>query len=265
MTDPIHPLNHLLRRYSFAYTASHDLTVCESLMVEDYQLTMGTFVARGRDSSYIPATEKQYRQYPGLGFTVHDLVNNGERAALRFSEHGRSVLSDRTSSWRGISLYEWDGTRLTYCRVEQDYQSRTRQISTGLPDAVPHPALDPWTRAVEPADAATEAAACRYLASDALLTNRHIVVDAEDAFSDENRVSLTDQQIDVLDVFTSGTQAVLHLSIAGRYAGGFGDAFTDVIGAPAVLHATGILDLADGRPSGHLVTDRLALSRRLRA
>jgi len=259
----IHPLSALLRRYSYAYTASHDISVCPSLMVNDYQLQMGPFTAQGRDSSYIPATEKQYRQYPGLGFTVHDLINNGERAALRFSEHGRSVLSDRTSCWRGISLYRWDGTRLTHCNVEQDYQSRTRQIVEGEPDHVPHPAIDPWTQPVEPPADSTNAIVHGYLQKSSILTDHHLVVDAEDAYAGDPRIRLDEATVNLTDLFTAGSRAAVQLSIIGAYRGGLGQGFQDVVGAPAILYATGILQIAEGRVSGHLVTDRLALSRRL--
>ena len=261
----VHPLSEVLRRYSFAYTAAHDFSVCPSVMIDDYELLMGPFEAKGRDTTYIPATEKQYRQYPGLGFTVHDLINNGDRAALRFSEYGRSVLTGRSSSWRGISLYQWDGRRLTQCRVEQDYQSRTRQIDAGQPDRVPAPALDPWTTTVEPADPAVEAALRAYLTSSQLLTNAQITVDAEDVEPTVPRMELDEAEIELLDLFTAGHRAAVHLHITGAYRSGLGSGFQELVGTAADLYASGILTLADEGTTGHLVTDRLAAGRRLRA
>ena len=36
---------------------------------------MGEFEIRGRDANYKPAALKQYRQFPGLGMSVHDLLS----------------------------------------------------------------------------------------------------------------------------------------------------------------------------------------------
>ncbi len=41
--ESIAPLAASLRRYCFAYTASHDPSVCDDIMVEDYTLHMGEF------------------------------------------------------------------------------------------------------------------------------------------------------------------------------------------------------------------------------
>src|ERR1700712_3624269 len=62
------PFAALLRRYSYAYTARPDLDVCPQIMTDDYVLRMGEHVLRGRDEAYIPATQRQFRQYPSLGF-----------------------------------------------------------------------------------------------------------------------------------------------------------------------------------------------------
>ena len=76
------PLAALLRRYSYAYTANHDLGVCPQIMTEDYVLRMGEHTLSGRDGAYLLASQRQFRQFPTLGFTVHDLVLGDDRAAL---------------------------------------------------------------------------------------------------------------------------------------------------------------------------------------
>jgi predicted ester cyclase len=101
-----------MRRYSYAYTASHDFSVLDELMVPDYELWMGDSRVTGREENYRPATARVYEEFPGLGFVVHELLCSGERIALRFSEHGRSVTRGGSASWSGISLYRWDGKRL---------------------------------------------------------------------------------------------------------------------------------------------------------
>ena len=125
----VHPLLQLMRDYAFAYTANHDFDVCPTIMIEEYELRMGAHRIVGRDGAYRDATQRQYDQYPGLGFTVHDIVTNGERVALRFSEHGHSIFQEADSVWGGVSLYRWDGSRLTSCLVEQDYFARRRQLT----------------------------------------------------------------------------------------------------------------------------------------
>ncbi|MTD13879.1 nuclear transport factor 2 family protein [Nakamurella sp. YIM 132087] len=264
----LHPLSALLRRYAYSYTASHDLSIIGELMVDDYELLMGPFVARGREQHYRPATEKQYRQYPGLGFTVHELLNNGSRAAFRFSEHGRSLRNGQDAVWRGISLYEYDGERLTRCRVEQDYESRQRQAADGRADVIPAPAMDPWTAPPAPADAAGEQLVRDHLCSAAFLTAPGIVFDAEDAGDHpENRVRLDAPTVEVLDLFGAGPAVAAHVAVDGSYLGGLGDGFASAVGSTARLYATAILHVAPatGDITGHVVTDRLACGRRLSA
>ena len=58
LTDGLHPLAALLRRYAFAYTAAHDFGVCSQIMVDDYVLRMGEHELRGRDTEYIPAATR---------------------------------------------------------------------------------------------------------------------------------------------------------------------------------------------------------------
>ena len=143
--EGLHPLAALLRRYAFAYTAAHDFDVCREIMVDDYVLRMGDAELRGRDDHYVPATRKQYRQFPGLGFTVHELVLGEDRAAFHFTEHGRSTLHGGCASWQGISLYRWNGERLVECRVEQDYHGRRTQQRLGVAQPVRPAGIDPWT------------------------------------------------------------------------------------------------------------------------
>jgi len=127
------PLAELLRTYSYAYTAAHDFSVSDRIMIDDYVLLMGDHLIRGRNAEYQPAIQRQYDQFPALGFTVHRLVCNGERASLHFTERGRSRLTGGLAAWQGVSLYRWDGERLTECRVEQDDHSRRMQLAAGVP------------------------------------------------------------------------------------------------------------------------------------
>jgi hypothetical protein len=246
VTD-LHPLAALLRRYAFGYTAAHDFAVCRELMVEDYVLRMGEHEVRGRDTAYVPATEKQYRQYPGLGFTVHELVLGEDRAALHFTEHGRSVLHGGEAAWSGISLYRWDGERLVECRVEQDYAGRRAQQRSGRAHAIEAPGIDPWT--VEPgaADPGTEAVVRGWLGSGGLGRSADGSLDDEHSAA-VDRVRLEDATTTVLDLFTAGDRAAFHAVVEGRGAS---------------LYSTGLVTVAGGEVVAvRAITDRLASSRR---
>lgn len=258
----VSPLAAALRRYSYAYTAVHDLAVCDDLMVEDYRLVMGPFVAQGRDDSYKPAAVKQFDQFPGLGFTVHDLVLGHDRAALHFTEHGRSMSHGRTAAWSGVSLYRWDGQRLLECRVEQDYFARRGQLRGETAAVLSSPAVDPWTQVPAGHDDAVAGTARRWL------TGGGLVDLPQGALDDERhrpmaRVWLDDVTTDVLDLFAAGDRAAFHVALDGRYAGGLPgrDTYT---GRSGRLYAAGVLTVAgDEVTSVSAVSDRLAFERRL--
>ncbi len=95
--------------------------------------------------------------------SVHDLLVIDERAALHFSEYGRSVLTGTVAAWTGISMYHWDGDRLTDCRVEQDYHARRTQLRSGRPNAVESTGARPVAVPVEDADPSVERATREWL------------------------------------------------------------------------------------------------------
>jgi predicted ester cyclase len=256
------PLAALLRRYSYAYTASHDLDVCPQLMTDDYVLRMGEHTMRGRDDAYLPATQRQFRQFPTLGFTVHDLVLGEDRAALSFTEHGHSVLHGAASSWNGVSLYRWNGARLTECRVEQDYYSRRSQQLSGKPTPVMSPALDPWAGRPQAHDATTEEVSRTWLDQNGIVDTPAGALDDEHG-SSVQRMVVDDPQVTVLDLFTAGDRAAFHLRVDGAYGGGLNEQ-DHHIGCRASLYASGLLTVTRGRvSSARIVTDRLSAERRM--
>src|SRR2546430_12055290 len=123
------PFVALMRRYCIDYTARHDLSVCDDIMVPGYTLHMGVHHLAGRDEAYKPAAAAQFRQFPGLCLTVNEIICSGDRLALRFTEHGASARHDGArAAWAGVGLYRWDGQRLLENYVEQDYFGRRRQL-----------------------------------------------------------------------------------------------------------------------------------------
>ena len=252
-----------LRRYCFAYTASHDPSVCDDIMVPEYALHMGEFEIRGRDGHYRPAAERQYRQFPGLGMSVHQLLVTPQRAALHFSEYGRSALSGTVAAWSGISLYRWDGDRLTECRVEQDYYARRRQLQSE-PNPLEQPAYDPWTAAEEQPDPAVEATTRRWLTSGGIARLPPGSLDDEYAAAPA-RVVLEDAAIEILDCFAGAERAAFHVAATGTATAGPepADALLDRV---VTLYCSGIARVREGRvTAARVISDRLAVERRAAA
>jgi len=259
---PRHPSVEVMRRYSVDYTARHDLSVCDDIMTEDYILYMGGHEVAGREDAYKPAAAKQFRQFPGLGFTVHDLVTNGDRMAMRFTEHGASDLHEgRAAAWQGVSLYTWNGMRLTSCAVEQDYFGRRRQLY-GSADSVAAPMVAPWDVQPRAADPAAEVVVRSWLGACAL-GGGEVMLD--DAVAGHAVGSILDaDEVEVLDLFSAGYKVAFHARLAGTVVPGE-EAFAPYAGLRECLYATGIVRVDSGRvEDGHLVRDRHGLLRRLR-
>ncbi len=167
------PFVALMWRYVVEYTNAHDPSVCDEIMVPGYTLHMGGHDVVGRDDAYKPAAAAQYRQFPNLGIVAHDIVSNGDRLALQFSEHGASNrYGGNAASWTGIGIYDWNGRQLLENWVEQDYLARRLQLTTGEPTPLDPPALDPWTTPAEPANDETERIARAWLATRNTITPR---------------------------------------------------------------------------------------------
>jgi hypothetical protein len=248
------PFVALMRRYVNDYTNRHDVSVCAEIMAPDYTLRMGPHVLAGRDEHYIPASRKQFAQFPGLCLTVHEIVTDGDRLAMRFSEHGRSVHHDgRAAVWGGLGLYRWDGAVLVENYVEQDYLARRRQLATGVPATVEPPALAPWDTEAVAADPEAEAVVRAWLDDPGGVT-----VDGDaDAL-------LAQPSAQVDDLFSAGPHVAFRVTRTGTYAGGLEEVDAAVVGSPATLHLVGLVSVADGRVGGgRIVVDRLGLVRSL--
>lgn len=250
------PFVALMRRYVVDYTNRHDTSVCADIMEPDYALRMGPHLVAGRDDAYIPAAQAQFRQFPGLGLTVHEIATNGDRLVMRFSEHGASSRhGGAVAVWGGLGLYRWNGTRLTENLVEQDYHARRIQLASGRPAPAEPPALAPWDTAAVPADPAAEAAVREWIAAG--LPGDAVRYDDGSAGPD-----LDDARTTVDDLFSAGDRVAFRLTRTGRYAGGLdGVEPTD---AEATLVLVGLVTATGGRVvDGRVVRDRLGFARAL--
>jgi predicted ester cyclase len=251
----------LMRRYCLDYTNRHDVTQVPGIMESDYTLRMGQHVLSGRDDMYVPAASAQFRQFPGLCLTVHQIVSNGERLVMRFSEHGRSVKHDnRAAAWSGIGLYKWNGTRLTANAVEQDYYSRELQLDGAPADPIEPPATAPWDVVDAPASTRAEATVRALLESGEATT----VLNTDDAwFHASAQPRFTDATYRVDDMFSAGDDVAFRVVVEGTYAGGLYGAEAHV-GKKTQHYYVGVASVADGTVTGgRIITDRLGLVRRL--
>jgi hypothetical protein len=227
------PFVALMRRYCIDYTARHDLSVCDDIMVPGYTLHMGVHDLAGRDEAYKPAAAAQFRQFPGLCLTVNEIICSGGRLALRFTEHGASARHDGArAAWGGIGLYRWDGQRLLENHVEQDYLARRRQL----------------------ADPEAEAVVRAWLTAGGLAG-----VTVDDGRPPHRLIAPARTDIDVL--FSAGPRvafrAVQHGPLTGEDPRFAGD-------GEAMLHLAGVVAVAGGRVTGgRVIRDRLGLLRRL--
>lgn len=254
----MHPFVRLMRTYCIDYTNSHDQTLYEQIMEPDYVLHMMGHTVDGRDTAYAPAVTRLYEEYPGLGLTVHEFVLNGDRLCMRFSEHGASLRHDgNLAVWRGLGLYKWNGTRLVENYVEQDYHGRNRQLSTGVPDPLEPPHLDPWvgTQAVAE-DAAAVEVVRRWLTAGDVTACDSVVIDDSDVTGRVGRV-VDAGVVTINDVFSAGARVPFHVTLEGAYLGGLDRVGDEALGARVAVSVAGIAEVDGGQvASARMVTGR---------
>lgn len=253
-----HPFVGLIRRYVLDYLACGNPEVCAEIMHPDYVLYMGGHELGPRDSVYVPAVANQMQQFPGLCMTANEVMCNGDRLALRFSQHGASQRHEgRCAAWAGIGLYFWDGARLTANWALEDYYARRRQLADGTTNRLEPPALAPWDEHVVAADPAIEETVRQWLLAGSIHGTTGVDFDDEwDGHACGPLVDVADTVID--DLFGSGDRVAFHVTQTGLYLGGAGK--DERKGTPATLRSAGIVRVADGNVgSGRVVRDRSGL------
>lgn len=237
----------LVRRWAVDWLNGHDSSVLAGLVTDDYELRIGGLELEGR-STYRDAVLGQLRQFPGLVLTVHDVIGSGDRAAVRFTEHGASTAHDgRIAAWGGIALFRATDGRLAATFAEEDYASRRRQLRDGIPDLVeaPHPA--PWDIQEAPRSPEVEAVVADWIAAGMPAIDGVLL---DDQLQGQQVAPLTLGGSPLVDeLFSAGSRVAFHVTPVG---GG------ETTGAVA-----GIVDVEDGKvASGRLVRDRLGAERR---
>jgi predicted ester cyclase len=256
VTASIHPIVDVARRFTIDWLDRADASVPPMIMTSGYRVHIGDVELDGLPS-YPDGTVGQLRQFPGLGRTVHDVVTDGERLALVFTEHGASTKhGGNAAGWAGVALFRWDGARLIENWTQEDYYARRRQLADGVPDVIRPPAPAPWTTPPRPSDPEIE-----WVVRDWLATPVLDQVTVDDGRADE--LSLDVDSVEVLEQFSAGDQVAFAAVWSGKYRGGLDGVPPGA--EPADLGVAGVLTVHDGSVvGGSIVTDRLGLRRRLR-
>jgi SnoaL-like polyketide cyclase len=256
----VEPFVALMRRYCIDYTNSHDQSVCDEIMAPEYVVHISGFDLP-RDAAYKPAVSRVFARFPGLQLQVHELVTNGARLAMRFSEHGAAAdAGGRYAAWGGIGLYRWNGTQLLENFVEQDFLAQEEQLATGAPAPLESPHLDPWlgTRA-EPQSPEAEAVARAWLAKGELRAAASAVIDGS-WYAPLPPSPLEVESVEVNDLFSAGTRVAFHVTQRGRYRGGLPGSDAAWIGRAGALRCVGLARIESGDVRAvRAFSDRLGL------
>ena len=213
----LHPFLSLMKTYVIDYTNSHDTSWIPKIMTEDYTVNICGYSLE-RSETYIQSVEGLFSTAPGLGLTVHQMYCNGDRLAMRFSEHAAfSDQGGKRATWRGYSTYTWDKNRLTKCWVEQDFYSRARQFERGQPHTPGAPAVDPWATAIAPEDGEALAVGRQWLEKFDLSQIAQINVD-DNAETDGWRLEVQPDAVQINDVFSAGRHVPFHVTLSGPTA-----------------------------------------------
>ncbi|QLL06175.1 ester cyclase [Mycobacterium vicinigordonae] len=254
----IEPFVALMRRHCIDYTNSHDQSVCDEIMHPDYVVHINGFDLP-RDAAYKPAVKLVFDRFPGLGLVVHEFVTNGDRLAMRFSEHGACPSAQgHYAAWSGIGVYRWDGKQLMENYVEQDFLTQETQLASGQPAPLEPPHLDPWlgTRSA-PHNPETERVARDWLAKGDLRDAGDVVIDGS-WYEPLHPSPIDVADVTVNDLFTAGDRVAFHVTQTGTYRGGLVGAPAEAQGRETTLRCAGLARVRDGAVTeARVVTDRL--------
>jgi hypothetical protein len=258
------PIVALLRGYVTDFVNRHDFSATPRYMAENYTLYTSGVEVCGRDGPYRYAVARQFAQFPGLVYTLHEIYPTNEAVAVRFTEHGSSNRhAGRCAGWSSIAIYRARGGLLATCTIEQDYFSRRRQLDTGEPITVDVPAIAPWDAPAAAPDDGAEKAVRGWLAD-------HVFAESRDVLIDDSRTTghvdpiIDPSTVEVLDIMSSGPHVAFHGIQKGRLIGDFARTFAPLAGSEVYIHLSGLVTVGAGSVSrGHVIRDRFGLYRRL--
>jgi predicted ester cyclase len=265
-TSNMEPFIKLMRRYVIECADLHDEAVYDKyneIMEPDYVVHMsGTNM--NRDADFKPAVKLYFEQMPGLCLAMHDIITNGDRLAMIFTEHAGSLAhGGRLSAWTVVALYKWNRKRLTEVWVEQDFLSRFAQLETSKPHPIEPIHVDPWLIQSVPANPANEAIVRRWLLNGDFRDVAHAVID-DSWVTGSSEPVLSDVRTEINDLFSAGNRVPFHIKQTGKYRGGIAGVGNEYRGRDAVLYIAGVASV-EGKSVNDVraVTDRWGLQTRL--
>ena len=258
----------LTRRWAVNWLSGQDSSQLVDLLADDYELRIGSLALHGRPS-YADAVLGQFAQFPGLGLTVHDVITDGERVAVRFTEHGASSAhGGRVSAWGGIALHRVVDGRISSTFAEEDYAARRRQLAAGVVDGVEPPHPSPWDVTPEGPDEHVEETVRQWLheqwlheqwldgqleaAGGPVAVGGGVLIDDQIHGQPVDRI-ISPEALVVDELFSAGRRAAFHVTQTGR----------GVLDAAVVrLGIAGMVSVEAGAVvDGRLVRDRLGALR----
>ena len=259
------PFVALMKKYCIDYTNSHDQSVCDEIMHPDYVVHISG-VDLPRDAAYKPAVRRVFDRFPGLGLDVHEFVTNGERLAMRFSEHGCSPeAGGKAAAWGGIGLYRWDGEQLLENYVEQDFLAQQAQLHSGEVAPLEPPHVDPWVSTVAvPSNPDAEEIARAWLLKGDLREARDVTIDSS-WYEDLAPSPIDVESVEINDLFSAGDRVAFHISQTGSYAGGWPRVDDTLVGKSTTMSSVGLVAVEGGAVTGvRAITDQVTARTALR-
>lgn len=247
----------LMRRWVVDYFNRQDASACAQFIAPDYALRIGETVFAGRDTQWLPAVDKQFQTFPGMGMTVHQVLVGSDRVATLFSEHGASGgVGGRMAVWSGVGIYRANGSQLTGCVAQEDYMTRLRQLKSGVVDPVEPPAAAPWDTAALPPDPQAESVVRSWLTQSWPIAGSTVRCDDEHITGVPLEFDVRAGEI--TELFSSGPDVAFHVRQTGIYRGGLPG--VDARAETFVLHCNGIVRVQHGQVcSGRVIRDRIGL------
>jgi len=260
-----HPGVLLTRRWVIEYFNGQNENAAREFIAPGYCLQIGDYLFDGRDSQWLPAVAQQFAQFPGMGMTVHKVVvgsdNKANRVGVWFSEHGASGgPGGPVAVWSGIGIYRSEGEKLVGCCAQEDYYTRSRQLRSGVSDAVDPPAAAPWDTLPMGTNAQAEVCVQQWLNQSWPLLESSVHVDDEYITGQQLEFKVTSTEI--VDLFSSGPDVVFNVRQRGFYRGGF--AGVPERNREEVLNINGMVSVRDGAVyTGRVIRDRGGLKGRV--
>ncbi len=255
----------LMERYVNAYVNAHQIDVMAEIMHPEYRLEIGRkLVWIGYETDYRAGVKMAFETFPKMVLTVNELITNGDRLAMAYTEHARPNGRVNSAAWDCVGLYKWDGNLLTENGTEQDGFSRDRQLESGAGKPLRPPAVSPWDTPAEEPNPEAEAIVRAWMRTGAWTTTKGVFVD--DEWAGEFAPRIIDQEtIEERDLFSAGDAVAFRIAQHGKLLPDFAPT-PEQAGRAAMITIAGIVHVGNGVVTrGTLCRDRQSLYDELKA